>query len=255
MLKEFPSKISIAGVGISNLTFKEAIATLNAVIDKGEKIRACVTPVNCIVWAQNDVELKNLYNSADITFCDGVPLIWMSKFLGTPITERITGLDLLPQYVAECAKKGYTMFLLGAKDGVGEALKQKFETEYPDIKIVGVYSPPFATKFSDGENKKMIDMINAVKPNVLWVSLTAPKQDFWIYEHLDKLDVNIAIGVGGAFEVSAGLIKRAPSWMQRYGLEWLFRFFNEPKRLFKRYFVEAPKIFPYVINQKFSKKA
>ncbi len=254
MMNVLAPKTDIAGVGISNVSFNGAVQILNEVIDKGQKVRACVTPVNCLVWAQNDLALKDLYNSADLTFCDGVPLLWMAKFLGTPIKERITGLDLLPEYAKECAAKGYTMFLLGAKEGVGEKLKQKFEEDYPGIKVVGVYSPPFAERFSDEENLKMINLVNAAKPNVLWVSLTAPKQDFWIYEHFDKLDVNIAMGVGGAFEVSAGLIKRAPSWVQKWGLEWLFRFLNEPKRLFRRYFIEAPSIFPHILSQKFNQK-
>ena len=248
------SKINISGVGISNLSLNESVNILNGVIDRKEKIRACVTPVNCLVWAQSDEKLKELYKSADIVFCDGVPLLWMSKFLNTPLKERITGLDLLPKYVAECAAKNYTMFLLGAKEGVAEKLKQQFEKTHPGIKIVGVYSPPFAEKFSDEENLKMINLINKAKPNVLWVSLTAPKQDFWINANLNKLDVNIAIGVGGAFEVSAGLIKRAPIWMQKSGLEWLYRFLKEPKRLFIRYFIEAPAIFPYILAQKFKTK-
>ncbi len=133
---------------------------------------------------------------------------------------------------------------------MGETLQQEFEKKYPNIKIVGNYSPPFAERFSDEENAKMIGMINKARPNVLWVSLTAPKQDFWIHEHFDKLDVNIAIGVGGAFEVAAGLIKRAPNWMQKSGMEWFYRFINEPKRLFRRYFIEAPEIFKYVVKQK-----
>ena len=99
-------------------------------------------------------------------------------------------------------------------------------------------------------SRRRLSMINAVKPHVLWVSLTAPKQDYWIAEHFDKLDVNIAIGVGGAFEVTAGLIKRAPSWMQRSGLEWFYRFSQEPRRLFRRYFVEAPRFIPLIVMQK-----
>jgi N-acetylglucosaminyldiphosphoundecaprenol N-acetyl-beta-D-mannosaminyltransferase len=146
-------------------------------------------------------------------------------------------------------------FLLGAKEGVAQSLKEYFEKQYPQIKIGNVYSPPFAEKFSDYENQKMIQLINEYKPHILWVSLTAPKQDYWIYENFDKLNVNIAIGVGGAFEVSAGLIQRAPLWMQKNGLEWLYRFIKEPKRMFRRYFIEAPKFFPLIIKQKvFAKK-
>jgi N-acetylglucosaminyldiphosphoundecaprenol N-acetyl-beta-D-mannosaminyltransferase len=249
----FP-KVNISEVGISNINLSETLSFFSDVIKNGDKIRVCVTPVNCVVWAQNNQELKTLYNSADLTLCDGVPLLWISKFLNDPIKGRVTGLDLLPAFAETCHKEGFTMFLLGAKEGVGEALKNKFERDYPGIKIVGVYSPPFAERFSDGENQKMIDLVNAVKPDILWVSLTAPKQDYWIYEHFDKLQTHIAIGVGGAFEVSAGLIKRSPKFMQKTGTEWLFRFLSEPKRMFRRYFIEAPQIFPLVFKQKFLKR-
>jgi N-acetylglucosaminyldiphosphoundecaprenol N-acetyl-beta-D-mannosaminyltransferase len=159
-------------------------------------------------------------------------------------------LDLLPEFARIASEKNYSFFLLGAKEGVGQALANSLKRRYPKLDIAGVYSPPFAERFSDEENKKMIEMINILKPNVLWVSLTAPKQDHWIFEHLGRLNVNIAIGVGGAFEVSAGLIKRAPKWMQKSGLEWFYRFLQEPTRLFKRYFVEAPRFIPLIICQK-----
>ncbi|WPR77512.1 WecB/TagA/CpsF family glycosyltransferase [Algoriphagus sp. NG3] len=246
-------KINIASVGISNCDLDDTVAIFSDVIRSNDKIRVCVTPVNCVEWAQDNLELRDIYNSADLTLCDGVPLIWISKFLGNPLKGRVTGLDVLPQFAEVCQKEGFTMFLLGAKEGVGEELKKHFEKQHPGIKIVGVYSPPFAERFSDEENEKMINMVNAVQPDILWVSLTAPKQDYWIYEHFDRLNTNIAIGVGGAFEVTAGLIKRSPRWMQKIGLEWLFRFLSEPKRLFRRYFIEAPQIFPAVWKQKLGK--
>ncbi|MDE3124611.1 MAG: WecB/TagA/CpsF family glycosyltransferase [Bacteroidota bacterium] len=245
-------KVLISNTFISDVNLNETISVFNNYIQNGFKVRVCVIPVNCIVWASENEYLKQIYNSSDVSLCDGVPLLWIAKFLGTPLSGRVTGLDLFPLYVEECYKKGFSFFLLGAKEGVGAYLKQQFEQKYPGIKIVGVYSPPYADRFSDEENQKMINMINAVKPNVLWVSLTAPKQDIWIYEHFEKLDVNIAIGVGGAFEVTAGLIKRSPRWMQKAGLEWFYRFLKEPKRLFNRYFIEAPKIFKLVLKQKYS---
>lgn len=242
--------ISILSVNISKKNITETMDLLCTWINSGEKKRVCVTPVNCVLWARNNEKLNALYNTSDLNLADGVPLIWASKLLGNKIRGRVTGLDLLPQFSEIAAKKKYTFFFLGAKDGVAEALAKKLKHDHPDLNIVGYYSPPFAERFSDEENKKMIDMINAAKPNVLWVSLTAPKQDYWIHEHLKELNVNIAIGVGGAFEVSAGLIKRAPSWMQKNGLEWLFRFLQEPKRLFKRYFVEAPVFIPLIFLQR-----
>lgn len=244
-------KKQIASIGISNINLQETIDYFNTIIQNNQKIRVCVTPVNCIIWANKNIYLQQVYNSADLTLCDGVPILWAAKFLKTPLKGRVTGLDLLPAYAGNIADKNIKMFLLGAKEGVAQSLKEYFEKKYPSIQIGNVYSPPFAQKFSEEENEKMIQLINDYKPNILWVSLTAPKQDYWIYEHFDKLNVNIAIGVGGAFEVTAGLIQRAPKWMQKSGLEWFYRFLKEPKRMFRRYFIEAPMFIPLIIKQKF----
>lgn len=242
-------KVNIGGIGISNILFADVIHTFNTWINTNQKKRVCLTPVNCVVWANKNKNLRDLYNSADLTLCDGVPIIWASRFLGDKIKERVTGLDLLPRYIEECYKNKYSLFFLGAKPGIADNLKEKYETLYPGIKITGTYSPPFAEKFDKEENEKIIRLINFAKPDILWVSLTAPKQDYWIFEHLEKLQVKIAIGVGGAFEVTAGLIQRAPLYMQKNGLEWLYRFYKEPGRLFNRYFMEAPVFIPIVIKQ------
>jgi N-acetylglucosaminyldiphosphoundecaprenol N-acetyl-beta-D-mannosaminyltransferase len=242
--------VNILSVHISKKNLKETTDLMCEWIDTKQKKRMCVTPVNCVLWAYRDERLRHVYNSSDLNLADGVPLIWASKLFGNKIRGRVTGLDLLPEFARIAAQKKYSFFLLGAKEGVAQALANSLKQKFSELDIAGVYSPPFAERFSDEENKKMIEMINSVKPNVLWVSLTAPKQDHWIFEHLDKLNVNIAIGVGGAFEVSAGLIKRAPVWMQKAGLEWFYRFLQEPTRLFKRYFVEAPVFIPLVILQK-----
>lgn len=247
-------KINIAGTGISNVTLGETMDLFDAWIKSGEKKRVCVTPVNCVVWASKDAALQALYNSADLTLCDGVPLIWASKLLAKNETQilrgRVTGLDLLPQYIARCAAQGHTQYFLGAKPGIGDLLKTESEKKFPGIQIKGVYSPPFAEEFEPAENEKMIALINAAAPDILWVSLTAPKQDRWIAQHFDRLNVKIAIGIGGAFEVAAGSIDRAPIWMQKNGLEWFYRFYKEPKRLFKRYVIEAPQFIPLLLQQK-----
>jgi N-acetylglucosaminyldiphosphoundecaprenol N-acetyl-beta-D-mannosaminyltransferase len=185
-----------------------------------------------------------------MNLADGVPLIWASKLLGVPIRGRVTGLDLLPAFAERAAQKNYSFFFMGAKEGVADALAESLQKKYPELRIAGTYSPPFAETFSEEENRKMIKMINQARPDVLWVSLTAPKQDYWISEHLKQLHVYVALGVGGAFEVNANLIRRAPIWMQKSGLEWLFRFLQEPRRLFWRYFVEAPVFIPLIIKQK-----
>lgn len=246
------SNSNIAGVPISKYNLDETLKLFCDFIDNNEKRRICVTPVNNIVWANEDKELMTLYNTSDMNLADGVPVVWASQLLNDPVRGRVTGLDVLPAFSKISAGRGYTSFYMGAKEGVAELLAKGFSERYPGLKIVGVYSPPFANRFSDIENDKIISLINTAKPDILWVSLTSPKQDFWIAEHFQRLHVKIAIGVGGAFEVCAGVIDRAPRWMQRNGLEWFYRFLKEPRRLFRRYFLEAPVFFFLVLQQKFS---
>lgn len=240
----------ILGVSVSACNLDETVGKFCDWIDSDQKKRVCVLPVNCLLWADKDATLKEIYNSADLGLADGVPVVWASKFLGKPVRGRVTGLDLLPAFASVAAKKGYSFFLLGAKPGIAAILADFLTTKYPGLKIVGHYSPPMAERFAENENLRICEKINRAKPNVLWVSLTAPKQDIWIYDNMSRFQTNIAIGVGGAFEVTAGLIPRSPKWMQAAGLEWLFRFMREPRRMFKRYFIEAPRFVPLVLVQK-----
>ena len=244
------SKVNILGVPISNITNEHLLESFTERIGQKQKTQVCITPVNSVLAAIKDPQVLSIYNASEYVLCDGTPIKWAAGFLNTPIVERITGLDLLPNLVAHCAKHDFSIFLLGASPGVGEQLKQMIHAQYPHCKVVGVYVPPFMKVFSEEENIKMIDAINAVSPDVLLVSLTAPKQDIWIAQNLHRVNASIQIGIGGAFEVMAGLAKRAPKWMHTAGLEWLYRFIQEPKRLFRRYFIEAPLFIPLIIKQK-----
>lgn len=246
-------KISIAGTGISNVSLQETMALFSRWIVQGQKKRVCVTPVNCVVWANQSAPLRRIYNEADLTLCDGVPLLWAARFLGKKLKGRVTGLDLMPQFAAIAARQGYRMFLLGAKEGVGEQLAAHLRQQYPGIQICGIYVPPMMARFTAAENEKMVQAVNAAAPDILWVSLTAPKQDYWIYDNFSRLNCKVVVGVGGAFEVTAGLIDRAPRWMQQAGGEWLYRLLKEPKRLWRRYLLEAPRILPMLIRQKMGK--
>ena len=245
-------KVKILDVEVSRYDLKETMDLFSDTIEKDDKLRVAVTPVNCILWAYKDKKLREIYNNADIVTADGVPLIWASKLLGSPIRGRVTGLDLLPEFSKISAKKGFRFFFMGAAEGVAMKLSDHLIKQNPGLNVVGAYSPPFVDQFSDDENDKMIEMINHSKADILWVSLTAPKQDHWIAEHFDRLNVSIAIGVGAAFDVVAGDIKRSPKWMQKAGLEWFYRLLQEPRRLSKRYLVEAPQFIPLIIKQKWS---
>jgi len=244
------TKVDILGIQVSSILLDHLLLECSDIIYNNAKASICITPVNSILAATKNPMVKDIYNNANYTLCDGMPVLWASQFLGTPIVERITGLDLLPSLLQYCASNHFSLFFLGASPGVGLSLKAKAEKLYPNINIKGVYCPPFANKFEQSENDKMISLINEAQPHIILVSLTAPKQDIWIAENLAKINANIAMGIGGAFEVTAGLIQRAPHWMQVSGLEWLFRFGQEPKRMFKRYFIQAPLFIPLIIQQK-----
>ena len=244
------SKVNILGVKVSNIANNELLDTLAGCIHEKQKVQVCITPVNSVLAAIKDPQVLDVYNNAAFVLCDGMPVKWASSFLNTPIQERITGLDLLPNLVELSAKNNFSVFLLGASPGVGEKLKQTILQQYPNCKVAGIYVPPFMKVFSGIENDKMIQAVNDAAPDILLVSLTAPKQDIWIAQNMHLVSAPIQVGIGGAFEVMAGLAKRSPKWMQSAGLEWLFRFLQEPKRLFRRYFIEAPLFIPLIIKQK-----
>ncbi len=255
-------KVNILGTHINSIRHLDLLEELTQVIvnwkinTEGSRstTQVCITPVNSILAAHKELKIQAIYNAAEWVICDGVPVRWAASFLGTPIVERITGLDLLPDLVDLAHKKSFSLFLLGASPGISEQLKLKIEAEYPNCQVKGIYAPPFMTTFSETENKKMLDAVNQSKADILLVSLTAPKQDIWIAEHKHLLQIPLAVGIGGAFEVMLGKMQRAPKWMQSAGLEWLYRLVQEPRRMYRRYLIEAPLFIPLIIRQKLTKK-
>ena len=243
-------RVNILGTEVSSISSSDLLDAFKTAIQAKKLIQVAITPVNSILAAYKNPEVQNAYNTADYVLCDGMPVKWAASFLNTPIVERITGLDLLPNLVAFAANESFTLFLLGASPGVGEKLKEVILQQYPNCKIVGIYVPPFMPVFDATENKKMVDAVNTTAPDIVLISLTAPKQDLWITQNKSQLHPALYVGIGGAFEVMAGLAKRAPKWVQKAGLEWLYRFIQEPRRLFRRYFIEAPLFIPLIIKQK-----
>lgn len=254
-------KVNILGTHINSIRNQDLLDAFTKVIIEwrnnpstiNSTTQVCITPTNSILAARKQPHVQAIYNAAEWVICDGVPVKWAAGFLGTPIVERITGLDLLPDLIQLAHEKNFTVFLLGASPGVGEQLKNKIESLYPNCKVTGVYVPPFMSVFTHEENQKMLEAVNQSNADILLVSLTAPKQDIWIAEHKHLLKVPLSIGIGGAFEVMAGLVPRAPKWMHGAGLEWLYRLIQEPKRMYRRYLIEAPLFIPLILRQKFSK--
>lgn len=228
---------------LDDITFEEAVRQIG-VLACTEGKHYVVTPnVDHVVKIEKDLEFRKIYEEADLILTDGTPLMWIAESLGCPIKEKIPGADMLPKVCEMAAKEGHTMFLFGAAKGVAEEAKRKLTKKYPGLKIVGSYSPPMGFERDKKEVEKAIRIINQKKPQILVVGLGAPKQEKFIYQYREEMDFHVALPFGAAIDFEAGMVKRAPLWMRRFGLEWLFRFFQEPGRLFKRYFIDDMKIF------------
>lgn len=204
---------------------------------RGEYI--CVSNVHTTIMAHDDEAYRRVQNEAALRLPDGKPLSVVSRKRGHKDAGRVTGPDLMRVLFEEASQNGLRMYFYGSTDEILKELRQKLDEQYKGINIAGMYSPPFR-KLTDEEDRDIINMINDTKPDIVWIGLGAPKQEIWMNEHKGRLD-GVMIGVGAGFDYFAGRIKRAPQWMQKAGLEWLYRLMQEPKRLFKRYFVTNSK--------------
>lgn len=236
------ARMRLMNTEIDNLTMDETLDAIDSLI-KEDNCSYVVTPnVDHIVQLEKDEELKRVYENASLILTDGKPLIWISNWYKTPIKEKISGSDLFPRVCDLAAKKGYTMYLLGAAEGVADKAAKNLMNKYKGLNIVGTYSPPFGFEKDELELKKIERQIQEVHPDILIVGLGCPKQEKYMYHHCKELDVPISFGLGASIDFEAGNIKRAPRWMSEHGLEWLYRITQDPKRLAKRYLVDDMKI-------------
>lgn len=236
------SRIKFMNTEIDNLTIDEALKRIDELILENKNAYVVTPNVDHIVRLERDGELKEVYRHADLILTDGKPLVWISKLYGKPIKEKISGSDLFPRLCALAAKKGYKMFFLGAAEGVAAKAAENLTKRFEGLQVVGTYSPPFAFEKDKAERAKIVKMIKDVSPHILIVGLGCPKQELFILHNKDVLGVPLSLGLGASLDFEAGKIKRAPAWMSEHGLEWFYRFLKEPKRMFKRYFIDDVKI-------------
>lgn len=242
------SRIKFLNTEVDNLTMNEAVQKIEQLI-LSKKPSYVVTPnVDHIVKLEKDKEFQEVYKEADLILTDGMPLIWISKIKKTPIKEKVSGSDLFPEVCKLAAEKGYKLFLLGAAEGVAAKAAVNLKDKYTGLNVVGTYSPSYGFEKNQNEINEIIKMINEVKPDILAVGLGAPKQEKFLYNFRNQLNVPVALAIGASIDFEAGNIERAPEWMQRIGLEWSYRLIKEPKRMFKRYLVDDMKIFKLVFK-------
>jgi len=239
----------ILGVKISALTMQVAIETIEHWIDKRERHYACICTVHSIMEAQRDPSYRDVLNGAGMRTPDGMPLVWLSHRAGQRDVSRVCGPDLMPELAKRSAVTGHRHFFYGGAPHVAHELAFKLSEQYPGIQIAGAYSPPIQG-IGAIESDEMICRINGAHADIVWVGLGSPKQDWWIANHREYLNAPVLIAVGAAFDFHAGRVKRAPAWMQRRGLEWLFRLSQDPRRLWRRYLFDNTKFAGQLLNQK-----
>lgn len=230
-------KEEILGVDFRKTSLNNLVLELKDCIENNKKIHLHTVNVDHLILAQNNMDFNNVMQKADIIVADGMPIVWYSKIIKKPLPERVTGVDLSYSLCEKSAKYNFKMFFLGAKPEVSLNAQKNIEEKYPDVNIVGRYSPSREEMDNEDLSKEIVNMINESGANVLLVALGAPRQEMWISKYMPYLKTNINIGVGATLDFMAGSVKRAPVYLQKLGLEWFYRLCSEPKRMFKRYII------------------
>ena len=248
-------KINICGVEIDRYSLDQVI---DQIIDHAQSRNApgyVVTPnAQHIVMLQHNAHFQQIYQQAALAVPDGVSLLWAAKFLGTPLLGRVNGTDLFEKLCMASAEVGLKVFFLGGRPGAAEGAAQVLKVRHPNLDIVGTYCPPYGFEADVSERERIRTTVAAAAPDILFVGLGAPKQEYWIYEHYKQLGIPVSIGIGVSFEFVAGTVQRAPKLLQRLGLEWAFRLMTEPKRLWRRYVFGNTSFTWLVLKQKLTLK-
>ena len=218
-------RTDILGVPFDNVTMEQAVETSISLIENHSRAYAVTPNPEIVMLCRDDERLAEIIRCADLVLADGIGVIIGGKILGTPIKQKIPGIDFAEQVIAELARRGMSVYLLGAKPSVAEEAGRRLALKYPGLVIAGTHDGYFA------DDRPVIEAINAVRPDLLLVCLGAPKQEYWISDNRDKLDVGLMAGLGGSLDVFAGKVERAPKTWQKLGLEWLYRLIKEPKRI------------------------
>ena len=228
-------RVDVLGVGISATSMDEAVETIASWIENGERKYVCCTPVSGVMESQEDDVLRRVHNESGLTVPDGMPMVWAGRFAGARHISRVYGPDLMERVCELASKRGWRCFFYGGAPGVPEELSERLLERFPGLRIVGTYSPPFRP-LTETESDEITQTINSSGAELVWVGISTPKQELWMAEHVNRLDSPVVlIGVGAAFDIHSGRKRKPPKWMGPVGLFWLFRLFQEPRRLWRRY--------------------
>ena len=249
------NRVKFMNTFVDDVTLEEAIEHIERCI-KERKIGHVITlNTDQIVRIERDEFFKRICENCELLLVDGHPLMKIAKKYKMPFKEKICGSDLVPVLCELAANKGYSVFLLGAAPGVASKAADNLLAQYPELKVAGTYSPPIGFEKDEAEIEKINAMLKQSQADLLFVGMGVPKQDIFIYENMDKYQIPMSFSIGAAIDFIAGAQKRAPKWMRKIGMEWFYRFLCNPKRMFKRYFIDDMKIFKLAKKYKPAKKA
>lgn len=243
-------KITLLGIPFDALTMRETVDLIDTCIQKNKYVKHSCVNAAVIVAMQSDPELRSSIMSSDIINADGLSIIWASRFLGNPLPERVAGPDLMESLVKLSSLKGYRIFLLGAKEDIVQKVASVYSSKFSPQIISGFRNG----YFNPSDESQIVKQIAASQSQILFVAITSPKKELFLNKHAKDLNVPYIMGVGGAFDIVAGVTKRAPKWMQSIGMEWFYRLVQEPGRMWKRYLKSNTSFILSVIKEKFLPK-
>ncbi len=235
-------RVNILGVGVSAINMSQALSVIASWLEKRQPHYVCVSNVHSIMSCQRDPALRAIHNRAGMVTPDGMPLVWLSRQAGYRHVERVYGPDLLLALCRYGLARGYRHFFYGGGAGVAQRLAERLQARFPTLQVAGAFTPPFGD-LSAAEDAEITEYLARSGAHIIWVGLGMPKQERWMAAHIGRLP-QVLIGVGAAFDFHSGSKRQAPLWMQRRGLEWLFRLMSEPRRLWRRYLTTIP---PFIV--------
>jgi len=237
--------VRIGQLVVDSVTFDGALDAIAELVDRRNGGAVFTPNVDHVVKAESNADFRAAYSRADLRLADGMPILWAAKLLGSPLPEKVSGSDLIMPLAQFAARREWRVYLLGGGQGVAEQAAERLSREL-GLNVVGTDSPVVGLDGSAERPDEMIERLLAAKPDLVLVALGAPKQELWIDRFGERIKPAVAMGVGGSLDFVVGRVTRAPAWMSRAGLEWLFRLWQEPRRMWRRYLIEDPKFIAIV---------
>jgi N-acetylglucosaminyldiphosphoundecaprenol N-acetyl-beta-D-mannosaminyltransferase len=242
-------RVDVLGVEISAINMAMAVEAVVGWVQSDDRQYVCVTGVHGVMESQRDRDLVAIHNQSGLTTPDGMPMVWAGKAAGASWMERVYGPDMMLSLLAEAQARGWSSYFYGGALGVPDQLVERLSQRFPGLPIAGTYSPPFRP-LTPEEVDATADLINESGATLVWVGLSTPKQERWMAALRPHLHAPVLLGVGAAFDFHAGRVRQAPRWMQRSGLEWLYRLSQEPRRLWKRYLTNNPRFVIAILRRR-----